>query len=89
MFPGDSKAHTEDFSPGDVGYVERSSGHYIENTGTGVLKFLEIFKADTYMDVSLQQWMANTPRAIVEAHLNLPPEMLDRLSQAKHPVVPG
>ena len=89
VFASASKAHTEDFAPGDVGYVERSNGHYIENTGTEVLRFLEIFKADTYMDVSLQQWMANTPRAMVEAHLNLPPEVLDRLSQAKHPVVPA
>jgi oxalate decarboxylase len=89
VFASSSKAHTEDFTAGDVGYVERSNGHYIENTGTEVLKFLEIFKADTYMDVSLQQWMANTPREVVEAHLNLPPEVLDRLSQAKHPVVPA
>ena len=89
VFPGGGVAHTDDFAPGDVGYVLKSTGHYIENTGSDVLKFLEIFKSDTYMDVSLQQWLANTPREVVEAHLHLPPEVLDRLSQTKHPVVPA
>ena len=89
VFPGGGVAHTEDFAPGDVGYVLRSTGHYIENTGSDVLRFLEIFKADTYQDVSLRQWLANTPREVVEAHLHLPPGLIDSLPQGKRPVAPG
>ena len=33
--------------------------------------------------------MTNASRGIVEAHLNLPPEMLERLSQTKHAVAPA
>ena len=29
--------------------------HYVENTGTTPLRFLEIFKSDYYADVSLNQ----------------------------------
>ena len=67
----------------------KSNGHYIENTGSDVLRFLEIFKADTYQDVSLRQWLANTPKDVVEAHLNLPPGLLDTMPQGKRPVAPG
>ena len=34
--------------PGDVGVVRKSLGHYVENTGSEVLQFLEMFRpADT------------------------------------------
>jgi len=35
-------------------------GHYVENTGTTTLRFLEMFKSSYYADVSLDQWMALT-----------------------------
>ena len=44
-------------------------GHYIENTGTTPLRFLEMFKSSYYADVSLDQWMALTPPELVQAHL--------------------
>jgi oxalate decarboxylase/phosphoglucose isomerase-like protein (cupin superfamily) len=31
-------------------------GHYVQNTGDTVLRFLEIFKSDRFEDVSLNQW---------------------------------
>ena len=68
---GQGKAHTGDFSAGDVGYVERPSGHYIQNTGTGALRFLEIFASDHYAEVTLADWTANTPRELVAAHLGI------------------
>jgi oxalate decarboxylase/phosphoglucose isomerase-like protein (cupin superfamily) len=33
--------------------------------------FLEIFKTDTYQDISLSDWLTHTPRALVAAHFNL------------------
>ena len=71
VFPGGPKARTMDFQPGDVGYVPRSFGHYIENVGTGPLRFLEVFASSFYADVSLSDWLAHTPPELVAAHLNL------------------
>ena len=51
VLASDGKARTEDLASGDAGYVERSKSRCIENTGAGMLEFLEIFEADTYMDV--------------------------------------
>ena len=61
VFAASSNARTFDFQAGDVGYVPFAMGHYIENTGSTTLRFLEMFKFPLYEDVSLRQWMAVVP----------------------------
>jgi oxalate decarboxylase len=64
-------------------------GHYIENTGTTTLRFLEMFRSSYYADVSLDTWMALTPPELVTAHLNIDQQVMDALRQKKVPVVPA
>ncbi|WP_342166233.1 oxalate decarboxylase family bicupin [Methylobacterium sp. SD21] len=89
VFGSESKARTFDYQAGDVGYVPFAMGHYIENTGTETLTFLEMFKSPRYADVSLTQWMALTPHALVQAHTKMDRAQIDGLPTQKHPVVPG
>jgi len=63
--------------------------HYIENIGTTPVRFLEMFKSDYYADVSLNQWMALTPRQQIKDHLHLADDVLDALRKNKVPVVPA
>src|SRR5258706_2375712 len=65
-----NKARTMDFQAGDVGYVEKSLLHYIENTRDTDLVFLEMFKSSYYQDLSLSEWLTHTPPELVMAHLN-------------------
>ncbi|MBD8838276.1 MULTISPECIES: oxalate decarboxylase family bicupin [Paenibacillus] len=87
VFGGNGIARTFDYRAGDVGYVPVAMGHYIQNTGTDTLWFLEIFRSDRFEDVSLNQWMALTPRDLVRDNLNAPPELLNALRKLKWPVV--
>jgi oxalate decarboxylase len=89
VFAASGQARTFDFMAGDVGYVPFATGHYIENTGTTTLRFLEVFKSSSYADVSLNQWLALTPPELVQAHLKLDPQALAALHKQKFPVVPG
>ena len=57
------RAVTQNFNPGDIGYVKKSLGHYIKNTGNTDLVFLEIFRADRFEDVSLSDWLTHAPRS--------------------------
>ena len=66
-----NKARTMDFQEGDVGYIEKTLLHYIENTGDTDLVFIEMFKADHYQDLSFSEWLAHTPPELVMAHLNI------------------
>lgn len=48
VFITGGRARTMDFETGDVGYIQKTLPHYIENTGTTDLKFLEMFKSSYY-----------------------------------------
>ncbi|MCU6797733.1 oxalate decarboxylase family bicupin [Paenibacillus sp. WQ 127069] len=87
VFAGNGVARTFDYRAGDVGYVPFAFGHYIQNTGSQTLWFLEMFKSDRFVDVSLNQWMALTPRDLVRDNLNVGSELLDKLRKEKWPVV--
>jgi oxalate decarboxylase len=83
-----NRARTMDFQAGDVGYVEQTLLHYIENTGDTDLVFLEMFKSSFYQDLSLSQWLANTPPELVMAHLNIDKTTLDAISKDELVIVP-
>ena len=89
VFAASGQARTFDFAAGDVGYVPFAMGHYVENTGSTPLRFLEMFKSSYYADVSLNQWLALTPRELVEAHLKLDPQVMSALAAKKSPIVPA
>ena len=57
-------------------------GHYIENTGEA-LRMLALFRSPIYQDISLRQWMAMTPPELLQAHLNLPDQVIAALPKAK------
>lgn len=39
--------------------------HYIQNTGDETLIYLKVFNSSYYSDISLAQWMANTPKEVI------------------------
>jgi oxalate decarboxylase len=53
--------------------------HYIENTGTTDLVFLEMFRSPQYEDISLAKWMAHTPHQLIEQHLHVGWAMIDAI----------
>jgi oxalate decarboxylase len=83
VFDTGPKAQTADFNPGDIGYVKKNLGHYVQNTGNTDLVFLELFKSDRYAEVSLSDWLRHTPPQLVMSHLNISAETLARLSQVR------
>jgi oxalate decarboxylase len=83
-----NRARTMDFQAGDVGYVEKTLLHYIENTGDTDLVFLEMFKSSFYQDVSLSEWLSHTPPELVKAHLHVDPATLDAIPRDELVIVP-
>jgi len=88
VFATGGRARTMDFETGDVGYVQKTLPHYIENTGTTDLKFLEMFKSSFYQDLALSEWLAHTPPQLVAAHLHLDRATLDALPKEKPLIMP-
>ncbi len=88
VFDTGPRAQTADFRPGDIGYVKKSLGHYVQNTGNTDLVFLELFKSDHYAEVSLSDWLTHVPPQLVMEHLNISRETLARFPKNRPDVVP-
>lgn len=87
VFNSNGLARTFDFKAGDVGYVPNVAGHYVQNTGTEKLVFVEVFPNPDYSDISLNKWLATTPTKTVAEHLNLSEEVVKSFPQEAQPVV--
>ena len=82
VFNAREDARTTDFRANDVGFVPSMAGHYIQNTGSEDLVFLELFAAGEFQQVSLNHWLRALPRQVALAHTNLTPEELARIPAA-------
>lgn len=88
VFASGGKARTYDYQAGDVGYVPFAMGHYIQNTGDTPLKFLEMFRSDHFADLSLNQWMSQTPPRLLKEHLQVDDSFIQKaLHKDKRPNV--
>ncbi len=89
VFENGTRARTIDFAPGDVGFVKRTKGHYIENKGNTDLIFVEIFLDSKYQDLSLSDWVTHTPPELISQHLGISKELIAKIPKDKHVVVPA
>jgi oxalate decarboxylase len=81
-------AITADFHAGDVGYVPKALGHYVENTGDTDLVFMEVFRADRFEEVSLSDWLAHSPPDMVAETLNLDPSVIAKFPKNRPEIMP-
>lgn len=88
VFGAEGHARTFNYREGDVGYVPFMFGHYVENTGDEPLIFLEMFRSDHFDDISLNQWMSQTPPEFVKEHLHVDDDFMNKaLHNDKRPNV--
>jgi oxalate decarboxylase len=80
---------TMDFNPGDIGYVPRNFGHYVENIGDTDLQFFAVFRTPQYQEVSLSNWLAHSPPQMVVEHLNVDPAMVPHWPGSDVFIMPG
>lgn len=83
------RARTMDFNANDVGFVPAVATHYIENTGSTDTTFLEMLRADQFVDVSLNNWLRRIPPEAVSAHLNLNGQQIAKIPSNKQIIIAG
>jgi oxalate decarboxylase len=82
-------AVTANFHAGDIGYVKKGLGHYVENTGETDLVYMEVFRAERFEEVSLSDWLAHSPIEMVAETLNLDPSVIARFPKNRPDIVPA
>lgn len=89
VFDAVNNARTFDYVAGDVGYVPRTLAHYIENTGDEPVRVLNVFHKSEYKDISLNNWLALTPKHLVEGHLDISEPLVSALRATRQPITKG
>ncbi|MET0709333.1 MAG: cupin domain-containing protein, partial [Tardiphaga sp.] len=88
VFNTGPNALTTNFAAGDIGYVPRNLGHYVENIGDTELQFVGVFRAPRYEEVSLSNWLTHTPPALVAQHFNVDEKVIARWPSNSPGVMP-
>ena len=87
-FVGGAAARTFDFTAGDTAVFPDNAGHYIENRSNDTqLRWIEIYKSDRVVDISLTQWLALTPAPIVASVLKIPESVVKGLKKEKQLII--
>ena len=81
VYLGKGQTVTEQFVTGDIGYVPMGAGHYIRNTGSGLLRMLIGFNSGHYQSHDLNAWLASNPPDVLGANLGLPRTIADAVPQ--------
>jgi oxalate decarboxylase len=81
-------AMTANFHAGDIGYVKKGLGHYLENTGNTDFVYMEVFRADRFEEVLLSDWLAHSPIDMVAETLNLAPSIIAQFPKNRPDIVP-
>src|SRR5271165_2627399 len=89
VFNTGPQAMTANFHPGDIGYIKKAFGHYVENTGNTDLVYMEVFRADRFEEVTLSDWLAHSPIDMVAETLNLDPSVIAQFPKNRPELVPG
>jgi oxalate decarboxylase len=79
LFGSGGRARTEEFGPGDAGYVPQGFGHYIENQGDVPCRVLVAFDSGEYLEISLTAWLASNPTRLVADNFKIPDDVAARL----------
>jgi oxalate decarboxylase len=88
VFAAGGLARTMDFQGGDVGYIDISMPHYVENTGDEDLVFVEVFPTPFYEDISLAEWLSHTPSRLVDEHISTGEDFLRKIGKKEAVITP-
>lgn len=88
-FGSKGQARTEEFGPGDVGYVPQGFGHAIDNHGDKPARLLIAFDSGEYQEISLSTWLAANPLGLVADNFDLSEAEADQLPAHRQFIVPG
>ena len=65
IFGAHGRAKTEEFAPGNVGFIQQGFGHYVEQIGTEPLEFFALFNSPTFEEISISKWLAGNPASLI------------------------
>jgi oxalate decarboxylase len=89
IFGSKGRARTEEFGPGDAGYIPQGFGHAIENNGDKPARVVVGFDSGDYQEISLSTWLGANPLGLVADNFGLTDAEASKLPSRRLFMVPG
>jgi oxalate decarboxylase len=82
IFGAHGRVETAEFGPGDVCFIPQGFGHWIEQLGSAATQLVILFNNPHYEEISLSQWLASNPAALLAENFGVTEEVIDKLPKA-------
>lgn len=79
IFGAHGRAKTEEFGPGNIGFIKQGFGHYVEQIGAEPLEFLALFNSPTFEEISISKWLAGNPASLIADNFVITKEEVAKL----------
>jgi len=79
VFGAHGRSRTEEFAPGQVGFIQQGFGHYVEQIGSEPTKFFALFNSPTFEEISISKWLAGNPASLIADNLGIAKEEVKQL----------
>jgi oxalate decarboxylase len=87
VFGSHGRTRTEEYGPGNVGFVPQGYGHYIEQVGSEPTELLILFNSGEYQEISLANWLGANPSSILAANFGIPEDAIARLPRKERGIL--
>jgi oxalate decarboxylase len=79
VFGAHGRAKTEEFGPGNIGFIQQGFGHYVEQIGSEPTQFFALFNSPTFEEISISKWLAGNPASLISDNFLITKEEVARL----------
>lgn len=87
VFGSHGRTRTENYQPGNVGFVPQGYGHYIEQIGDEPTEVLILFNSGEFQEISLGAWLGGNPASLLSANFGIPADAVDRLPKRERGIL--
>ena len=87
IFGSHGRVRTEEFGPGQVGFVLQGYGHFIEQVGDEPTELLILFNSGEYQEISLSGWLGGNPASLLEANFGIPKNEIEKLPKKEQGIL--
>jgi oxalate decarboxylase len=88
LFGSHGRYRTEDFGPGDAGYIPQGFGHYLENVSDTTCRALITFDKGEYEEISLSTWLAANPVKMIADNFKIPDALVEKMPDHRIYIAP-
>jgi len=79
VFGAHGRAKTEEFGPGQIGFIQQGFGHYVEQVGSEPTKFFALFNSPRFEEISISKWLAGNPASLISDNFLITKDEVARL----------